>query len=70
MAYRTGLAAALVAATYLSAVHAQVFYRGNCPKTPIIKDFDWDQVTRRPCDCFRKQDFEIDSYTDRGRTEI
>ncbi|XP_050720143.1 apolipoprotein D-like [Eriocheir sinensis] len=48
MAHRTSLVAVVVVMVYLSAaVDAQVFYRGNCPRTPIIKDFDWDQYLGR-----------------------
>ncbi|XP_047471313.1 apolipoprotein D-like [Penaeus chinensis] len=32
-----------VAALCFATAQAQVFYRGSCPPTPIIKDFDWQR---------------------------
>ncbi|KAG7155707.1 Apolipoprotein D-like 11 [Homarus americanus] len=31
----------------LASTQAQVFFRGRCPKTPIIKDFDWHRYLGR-----------------------
>ncbi|XP_063843692.1 apolipoprotein D-like [Scylla paramamosain] len=41
------IVAAVLLASLASVAHTQVFYPGRCPKTPIIKDFDFDKYHGR-----------------------
>lgn len=34
-----------VATVCFAVAQTQVFYRGSCPPTPVIKDFDWKRVS-------------------------
>ncbi|KAG0719809.1 Apolipoprotein D [Chionoecetes opilio] len=47
MMRRMSMMAVVAAAVLASVAHAQVFYKGRCPKTKIIENFDFDQYLGR-----------------------